>query len=192
MALSTENLLVTFVGITGAAVLLQAIILVAIFVSLRKTARAAKEGTDDIKATVLPMIVTTRELIERVTPQIVMIATGVSELTDLLKRESRGVSLSASEIMQRVNRQTERLDAMLTTGLNSMERAGAVVETAIAAPVRQANGIVAAIKAMISTYQATEPKSDPKSAPIFDSQYTDGRRKTVDAVNAGSLYDPEI
>ena len=193
MVWNTETiLLIVFVAITGFAVALQAAVLFAIFLSLKKTAKSALEATEDLKSTVLPMVVSTRELVERITPQIITVSAGLAELTELLKRESRGVSISASEIMQRVNRQSERLDAMLTTGLNSVERAGVVLETAIAAPVRQANGIVAAIKAMISTYQATDPKSAPKSAPIFDSRFTEARRKTVDAVNAGRSFDPEI
>jgi hypothetical protein len=193
MVWNTETILLgVFVAFTGVAVALQAAVLFAIFLSLKKTAKSALEATDDFKATVLPLVAETRVLVERITPQIITISADLAELTELLKRESRGVSISASEIMQRVNRQTERLDAMLTVGLNSVERAGAVVETAIAAPVRQANGIVAAIKAMISTYQATDPKSTPKSAPISDLWSTDARRKTVDAVNAGRNYDPEI
>jgi hypothetical protein len=181
MTWNTETiLLVVFVAFTGFAVALQAAVLFAIFISLKKTAKSALEATEDFKSTVLPMVVSTRELVERITPQIVTVSAGLAELTDLLKRESRGVSISASEIMERVNRQSERLDAMLTTGLNSVERAGAVLETAVAIPVRQANGIAAAIKAIISTYQSTDPRS------------VQARRKTVDAVNASQIYDPEI
>jgi len=181
-------LLAVFVALTGIAVALQAAVLFAIFFSLKKTAKSALEATEDFKSTVLPMVISTRELVERVTPQIITVSAGLAELTDLLKRESRGVSISASEIMQRVNRQSERLDAMLTTGLDSMERAGALVETAIAAPVRQVNGIVAAIKAIISTYQSTDPRSVSRSA----SGSADALRKTVEAVNAGQSYDAQI
>lgn len=171
MALNTETILIIFVAFTGASVLLQACILLAIYISLRKTAKSALEATEDFKSNVLPMIHSTRELVDRITPQVINISAGLAELTEMLKKESRGVSFSASEVMERVNRQTKRLDGMLTNGLNAVERAGEVVESAVAAPIRQVNGIMAAIKAVIDTYRsensrpkATYPNTD--TAPI--------------------------
>jgi hypothetical protein len=81
-------------------------------------------------------------------------------LTELLKRETKSVNISASEIMDRVNKQTARLDQMLTATLNVMERAGSLLENAVAAPVRQANGVFAAVRAVIDTYRNTNPRSE--------------------------------
>jgi methyl-accepting chemotaxis protein len=166
MTSNTETILIVFVALTGVAVLLQACVLFAIFISLRKTAQSVLEATGDFKATVLPMVHSTRELVERITPQIITVSAGLAELTETLKKESKGVSFSASEIMQRVNQQTKRLDAMLTTGLNAVERAGDVVESTVAKPVRQLNGILAAIRAVVETYCSDVPRhrSNPSNA----------------------------
>jgi methyl-accepting chemotaxis protein len=161
MALNTETLLIIFVAFTGVSVLLQACVLLAIYLSLRKTAKSAMDASEDLKTTVLPMVHSTKELVDRITPQVITISEGLAELTQTLKKESRGVSFSASEIMERVNRQTQRLDGMLTNGLDAVERAGEVVETAVAAPIRQVNGIMAAIKAMIETYRSDAPHRKP-------------------------------
>jgi methyl-accepting chemotaxis protein len=161
MAPNTDTILIIFVAIVGALVLLQALVLVGIFIALRKAASSALAASGDFKATILPTIHATRELVERISPQIVIISTSLAELSELLKRESRGVSVSATEIMARVNRQSQRLDGMLTNGLDAVERAGQVVETAVAAPIRQANGIMAAIKAMIETYRSSGSRPSP-------------------------------
>jgi len=117
--------------------------------------------TDDLKATVVPMVHSTRELLERITPQIITVTAGLSELTELLRKETAGVSFSVAEIMGRISRQTQHLDAMLTSGLNSVERAGTLLESAVTLPVRQANGIFAAVKAMIETYRSAAPPRRP-------------------------------
>jgi hypothetical protein len=175
MAQNTETLLIIFVAFTGASVLLQACVLLAIYLSLRKTAKSAMEASQDFKTTVLPMVHSTKDLIDRITPQVILITEGLAELTKTLKKETNGVSVSASEIMERVNRQTQRLDGMLTNGLDAVERAGEVVETAVAGPIRQVNGIMAAIKAMIETYRS------------------DAARSKATYPNAGSTpIDPEI
>jgi hypothetical protein len=163
MTSNTETILIVFVAITGLAVLLQACVLFAIFISLRKTAQSAVQSAEDFKATLLPMVHSTRELMERISPQIITVSADLAELTASLKKETRGVSFSAAEIMQRVSRQTERLDEMLTNGLNAVDRAGVVVEAAVAAPVRQVNGVLAAIKAVIETYRSDVPRRKPES-----------------------------
>lgn len=181
MHIDTNTLLIIFVAFTGVSVLLQACVLLGILISLRKTAQSVTAVTEDLKATVIPMIHSSREILEKISPQILTISQGLAEFTETVHRQSKGVSLSASEIMDRVNRQTIRLDAMLTGGLNAVERAGAALEATVAKPVRQANGIAAAFKAAIDTYIHTpsrrrplrpalhiEPVSEPLSGPYSD------------------------
>jgi hypothetical protein len=158
MTSNTETILIVFVAFTGLTFLLQACVLFAIFISLRKTAKSAMQSAEDLKATVLPMVHSARELVERISPQIITLSTDLAELTASLKKETRGVSFSVAEIMQRLSRQTERLDEMLTNGLNAVDRAGVVVEAAVAAPVRQVNGVLAAIKAIVETYRSDVPR----------------------------------
>jgi len=158
MTWNTETILTVFVAFTGIAILLQACVLIAIYFSLRKTAQSALETSEDFKTTVLPVVHSARELLERISPQIVTISADVAELAGSLKKETQGVSFSAAEIMQRLNKQTARLDTMLTSGLDAVERAGVVVESAVAAPVRQVNGVLAAIKAVIDTYRSETPR----------------------------------
>ena len=159
MAPHIETILTVFVAFTGIAVLLQACVLFAIFISLKKTAKTVLDSTEDFKVTVLPMVHSTRDLVERISPQVTTISAGLAELTSKIQTESHGVSVSVSEIMERVSRQTARLDHMLTGGLNTVERATEVVERSVAGPVRQVNGIMAAIRAVIDTYRTETPHS---------------------------------
>src|ERR1700720_473997 len=140
METNTQTILIVFVALTGVAMLLQAFVLLAIYLSLKKTAKSVSDVSEDFKATVLPLVHSTRELMEKLSPQVVTVSEGLAELTEILHKETKGVRISVSEIMERVNRQTARLDGMLTSGLDTVERTAGVIETAVAAPVRQANG----------------------------------------------------
>jgi hypothetical protein len=164
MTSNTETILIIFVAITGVAVLLQACVLFAIYFSLRKTAQSALEATEEFKTSVLPMVHSTRALMDRISPQLVTLSADLAELAGSLKKQTHGVSFSVAEIMERVNRQSVRLDSMLTNGLNAVDRAGVLVESAVAAPVRQVNGILAAIKAVIETYRSDVPRRKPATS----------------------------
>jgi hypothetical protein len=154
MTPNTEILVTIFVISTAVSVLIQTCILVAIFISVRKTAKALLDTTTDLKATILPLVHSSRDLVERISPQVITIAAGMADLTEVMKRETAGVKFSATEIMERISIQIKRLDAMLTHGLNTVERASTIMENTVSAPVRQVNGVMAAIKAVVNTYRS--------------------------------------
>ena len=153
-----HTLLVIFVSLFAVFVVLQAFVLIGLLVAIRKAIAAVTQTSNDIKATLIPLAQTTRGLVARISPQVVTVAQGLAELTETVRKETNGIKVSASEIMERVNKQTQRLDIMLTEGLNVLERAAHLMESAVSAPVRQANGIFAAIKAMVDTYRSPSPR----------------------------------
>ncbi len=153
--MDSQTLLIIFVGLTGFAVLLQACVLLALYFTVRKATEAVQQKIDELKANYFPLISASRDLMERVAPQIVTISTGIADLTEMLQSESQSVRLSVSEIMERVNRQSERLDSLVTTGLDTIEHAGNAFEHAVSQPVRRANGLVAGVKAAIASYRSS-------------------------------------
>lgn len=155
---ANQTLLIVFVALTGVAVLLQACVLLGMFLALRKTAQSVTEVTSDVKATVIPLVHTTRELLERISPQIMTVSSGLAELTELVHKETKGARVSVADVADRVNRQVKRIDGMLTVALDTVERTANTIEHSVAAPVRQVNGVVAALKAVIDTYRST-PRS---------------------------------
>jgi len=158
--MDNHTLLIIFVALTGVSVLLQAIVLIGILSTVSKAARVVTESTQDLKATILPIVHSTRDLVERLSPEVTVVTAGLAELTQVVRRETKDVHFSVSEIIGRVNTQTARLDAMLTATLDVLEKTGTQLEKSIAAPVRQVNGVFAAVRAVIDTYRTTQPRRE--------------------------------
>jgi methyl-accepting chemotaxis protein len=167
--MDTNTLLIIFVALTFLAILLQAGVLLGMFLTLRKTAKVATEATSDLRATVLPLIHTSRDLIERVSPQIATITAGLAELTELAHKQTKGASVSISDVAERVSAQINRIDRMLTVTLDAVERTAGAIEHTVATPVRQVNGVVAALKAIIDTYRHTSSASTRYNGRRHDS-----------------------
>jgi hypothetical protein len=53
--------------------------------------------------------------------------------------------------VDRVRRQTNRLDKMFTGVLDSVDKAGAFVADAVSKPVRQISGLLASLKAIVES-----------------------------------------
>ena len=68
--MNNETLLLIFVACTGAAVLLQALVLLAMLLTARKALKIAQEQIEDLRTNVLPVVKETRELLSSVGPKI--------------------------------------------------------------------------------------------------------------------------
>lgn len=154
-----ETLLLVFVAVTGLAVLLQAVILLALFLTLRKTAKALNDQMDDLRTKVLPAVTEAKDLLSRVGPKVDSIVADVAKLTGDLRAQSADLQLSATDILERVRRQTSRVDAMLSSALDTVDRAGGLVSDAVNAPLRQVSAIAAALKAGLG---ALRSKPEPR------------------------------
>ncbi len=158
MQWNTETLLIVFVAFTGIAVLLQACVLVGILISITRAARSAVTVTEDFRATVVPLIQSTRDLVERATPQLLTATTNMLELSEGIRTETAELRTNLADILDRVHRQTVRMDGMLAAGLDSVQAAAQAVESAVLRPARIATRVVRTANAMLDAYRTPRGK----------------------------------
>ena len=158
-AFNNQTLMVAFVALTGIALSAQAIILLAIFFSLRKAAKGVKEDIDDLRATIIPVVESTRTVIARLAPKVEAATTDVMEIVRILREKSDELDESVSEILERLHRQSARVDGMLSGALDTVDRAGEYVAEAVSGPVRQVSAVLASIKAIVGALRAPSPAS---------------------------------
>lgn len=161
-SMNNETLLVVFVALTAVAVLLQGIVLLALFFALRKTAHSMKEEISDLHRTITPMVTDARDFLTRVGPKIDAITTDLAGLSQGLRTQGEELHVSANEILERVRRQSGRLDLMFTSMLDNLERASSVVVTAVNTPLRQISAVAAFAKAAIGTLRAGPAQNGPQ------------------------------
>lgn len=161
--LNNETLLLIFVACTGAAVLMQAVVLLAMLITARKALKIAQEQIEELRTNVLPVVKDTKELLSTVGPKIESVASDFAALTHGLRTHGIKLDESATDIMERVNRQSNRVDMMLTNALDTIDRAGAVVAEVLSVPIRQLAGVAAFARAAVGTLRGGPPR--PQSEP---------------------------
>jgi hypothetical protein len=159
--LDNETILLAFVAVTGLAVLLQAFILLAILVSVRKATRSIKEELEDLRSAAMPVIYNTRELFTRLAPIVEDTVGDLSQIAHGLRVQTEEMQSSASEIIEKVRVQTTRLDAMFTGVLDAIDRAGGFVAEAVSKPVRQLSALAASIKAIVESLRVPGETARP-------------------------------
>ena len=163
--LDNGTLLLAFVALTGLAVLLQAGVLLAIYVAMRKAGRFIEEEVEGLRSAVMPvlretqdMLADSRELLaqaresfERVSPKIEVTANDLAEVAHVLRVEGIQMQSSVHEILERIRRQSVRVDGMLTDLLNSVDRTGVFIANSVSKPIRQINRVMGTVRAVVDT-----------------------------------------
>jgi hypothetical protein len=162
---NNETLLLIFVACTGAAVLMQALVLLAMLITARKALKIAQEQIEELRTNVLPVVNETRALLTSVGPKIESVATDLAALTHSAREQGARLQISAGDLLERVHRQSTRVDAILTNVLDTVDRAGAVVGEVISVPLRQLSGFAAFARAAIGTFRSGPPPGRKEPQP---------------------------
>jgi hypothetical protein len=161
---NNETVTLIFVIAIAIAVLLQAGILLALFIVVRRSVKKIHSEVELLRANAAPILDHTKDFVKNVTPKLDAVATDLVEIARGLRAQSMEFQSSASEILERVNRQTGRVDTMFTDALDKVDRAGSAVTDAVNVPLKQLSGLAAFAKAAIASFRSNIPKQ-PRSQP---------------------------
>jgi len=152
-----EAVELAFVVIAALALVTQTIILLAIFQGITKAAQSLKVEIEGIRSSVMPVVHKTRDLVDRLSPKVEQTVTEVGDLVHGLRVHAEELEASLTEILERVRKETGRVDTMFSNTLDALDRAGTYVTQTVSKPVRQLSGLLAGIKAIVESLNASAP-----------------------------------
>lgn len=171
MANSMQVPFIIFVAVTGLAFLLQAGVLLAMFLSLRKAITSARDRSEGFEGKLLPVLLAMQEfltagkdvvgsakaLIEKLEPKLNSAAAELEIMAQDIHVQATRLQASVDEVAQMARRQVDRADGMTTSFLNGLDRVGSFVNQAVDVPIRQVAGVVAAARAVVETLRSPAP-----------------------------------
>ncbi|MFT4112822.1 hypothetical protein [Silvibacterium sp.] len=162
---------IIFTFITAIGVLLQALVLLGMYFAVRESSKKFHALSEEIKVHLVPTLITARRLLDDVAPKLKITTTNLVEVSHTLRHESNHVKATMDGVLTKTTAQAERVNEMLTAVLDSVEHATSVLQHSVATPVRRFSGIVAGIRAGLSTLKRKEkspvtPVEEAVSEPI--------------------------
>lgn len=131
-----------FVGVTAAAVVIQAGILVALYVAVRKSSVRMEALANQVKDKVLPTADTAQSIMLELRPKIDTIATNVSETTTVVRGQLERIDATVTDVVDRARLQVIRADELLNRTMDRIEETSEVVHRTVVSPVRQLSGLM--------------------------------------------------
>lgn len=168
--LDHETIELAAIVLGALALILQTIILLALYRGVSKSTQSMKEQIGDLRSSVMPVLDSTRVLVDstreivdstralsvRLTPKVEAAVADVSELARVLREQAADVEAVVGDALERVRKQTGRIDAMFSGTLDAVDKAGAFVTEVVGKPVRQLSGLLASVKAIVESLRATD------------------------------------
>lgn len=142
-----ENQLAIFVAITSAAVVIQALILIALYLSVRKTSARMEALAIEVKTKTLPTIETAQSLLVELRPKIESIAENVSHSTTVVREQIERLDAALSDVVDRSRLQVIRADEIITRTMDKVEETTDIVHRTVVSPLRQASGLIQGLTA---------------------------------------------
>ena len=140
-----DTLLKVFIAVTTIAVAVQAGILVALYVAVRKSTERMEALATEVKSKVLPTVETAQSLLVELRPRIDVISTNLAESSDLVRNQLGRLDATVTDVLDRARLQVIRADELLNRTMDKVEETSEVVHKTVISPLRQVNGLMTAI-----------------------------------------------
>jgi tetrahydromethanopterin S-methyltransferase subunit F len=145
----TDNLMVWFVAFTGAAVLLQAGILAALYLSVRKSSSRMEALAEEVKTKALPTLETAQTMLSDLRPKLQVIADNLMETTISVRAQVQRMDATVTDAADRARLQIIRADELVTRTLDRVEETTDMVQKTVVSPVKQFSGLIQGVTAGI-------------------------------------------
>src|SRR6202162_5970610 len=129
-----DTLLKLFIAVTTFAVVVQAGILVALYVAVRKSTERMEALATEVKSKVLPTVETAQSMLEELRPRIDVISVNVAESSNLLRNQLGRLDATVTDALDRARLQVIRADELLSRTMDRVEETGEVVHTTVRPP----------------------------------------------------------
>ncbi len=173
MTIDAQTLMLAFVAVAALALVVQTIGLLAVLLVARKGVRNIHEELEHYRSSLMPLILRSRDMMQNVAPELEAAASDMAAITARLREQTHDIQAATNEIVTRAQTQAGRVDRMLTSVFDRVDRASAFMSDSVARPLRQLSGVVASVKAVVDTFRtpaSSHPRPHPPQSP---SQYSD-------------------
>ena len=140
------NWIVVSSVITAIAIVVQIIILAALFFEVRKTTAKVNQLTSDLQTRVGPILTRVQILLDDTQPKISSMVSDASHIVYLARGQAQKVDRVFTDAADRLRGQLVHLDRILTGTLEMLEDTGSQFKRSFWRPVQKASALIQGIK----------------------------------------------
>jgi len=126
--------------------------LVGLYLAVRKSTARMEALATEVKSRVLPTVETAQNLMVELRPKIDVISNNLAESSDLVRNQLGRLDATVTDVLDRARLQVIRADELLNRTMDKVEETSEVVHKTVISPLRQVNGLMAAISTGVDVF----------------------------------------
>jgi chromatin segregation and condensation protein Rec8/ScpA/Scc1 (kleisin family) len=139
--------LTIFIAVTSAAVVVQACVLLAMYLTMRKTSAKFEALAEEVRTKVLPTAEIAYSMLVELRPKVESLIADVSESTAMVRTQLGRLDATVSDVVDRARLQVIRADDMLSRTLDRVEQTTDMVHSSVISPIRHVAGMIQGLTA---------------------------------------------
>ena len=161
-----DNLLTAFVAVTSVAVVVQMLILLGLYLEVKRATAQAENIALDFQRRTTPLVENVRDILADATPKLQEITSNLTEASETLKRQAETLGDTAVEMAIRARNKVAQADDMITRTLEKVEKTTGAMQDSMLSPVRRVNGILQGLSVGIGAFlnQKRDTRRERRSA----------------------------
>ena len=162
-----------FIIIAGIAIVVQMVILVAMFVQLKMSMQEFTRIANDLQGRVDPILLRVNRILEDSEERISSVMGDTAEITRIARGQAQKVDRVVTEALERLRIQVIRADQILTGALEVVDEAGTKFRNTLWGPIRQASAVMKGIKVgldMLRRQQNNKPDRDADADAVSQDE----------------------
>lgn len=162
--------LIVFVAITSVAVVLQMAILLALYLTMKRTTAQVESIALDFQRRTTPIIENARDIVADATPKLKEITSNLTEVSATLKNQAETLGNAAVEIVVRARNQVVHADDIVSRALDRVEKTSESVQNSVLTPVRRVQGIMQGLSIGLGSLlnQKRQGRQERQAGPAGD------------------------
>jgi ABC-type transporter Mla subunit MlaD len=134
------------------AILVQAGILVGLFLSFKKTTERVEAIARNVETRAIPLLDSAKTILDENGPRLKEITTNLSDTTATLKTQLTRVDATLNDVLDRTRLQVIRVDDMVSRTMDKVEETTEMLQSTVASPVRKLTGIMQGLSVGLGAY----------------------------------------
>jgi len=151
--------------VAAAALIVQVVILTALFFQLRKTTENMNRLASDLHTRVGPILTRVQILLDDTQPKISSMVSDASHIVYLARGQAQKVDRVFTDAADRLRGQLLHMDRILTGALETVEDAGTKFKSSFWAPVQKASALLQGIKVGLDILRSRRKSSSKGEEP---------------------------
>ncbi len=147
-----ETLLMVFIAVTALAVLMQAVLMAALYGSAKKAVAQLDAMSHVVNDKVLPTLTEAQEMLAETRPKLREILENTTATSVMVREQTERLNVTLSDALDRTRLQVIRADEIVSRTMDRVEETTEAVHNVVLSPVRQVSAMMTGLMAGIGEY----------------------------------------